>query len=106
MPEYLHQTINIILAVLAFALLLLPVIQGLRNKYGRIKTVKATVCHKQKVEGFSKYRGSGKATSFVVTFDTGKKHLYFNVPEFSYHGYRVGERGTLKYRGKWIIDFH
>ena len=106
MPVELRQIIRIVILLLSIALLLLPVIQHLQNRYGRIKTVKATVCHKQKVEFFSKYRGSGKSANYVVTFDTGKKHLYFYVPEFSYHGYRVGERGTLKYRGKWIVDFH
>ena len=106
MPEKLFHIGSNVIAVLAFVYLGVIIFRGLRNKYGRIKTVKATVCHKQTVEGFSKYAGNGKATLYSVTFDTGKKRLSFDVPEFSYHGYRVGERGTLKYRGSWIVDFH
>ena len=30
----------------------------------------------------------------------------FYVSELSYGGYRVGESGTLKYRGDRIIDFN
>ena len=49
--------------------------------------------------------GTGKAKQCYVTFLIGNKHRSFRVSEFSYHGFRNGETGTLKYRGDRLIDF-
>ncbi|MBQ6997104.1 MAG: DUF2500 family protein [Oscillospiraceae bacterium] len=75
------------------------------DRYGRVKTVKATVVHKQTVESFSKYAGNGTHTRYCVTFLIGGKRRSFYVSEFSYRGYKLNESGTLKYRGSRIIDF-
>ena len=76
------------------------------RKFGKAKTVKATVVHKQSAEIFSKYSGTGKAYKYYVTFQFNGKKKSFTVSEFSYNGYRVGESGTLKYKGERLIDFH
>ena len=76
------------------------------RKFGKAKTVKATVVHKQSAEVFSKYSGNGKAYKYYVTFQFNGKKKSFAVSEFSYNGYRVGENGTLNYKGERIIDFH
>jgi len=54
------------------------------------------------VEQFSKY---GKRVKYAVTFLTDGKKKSFYVSEFSYNGYRKGEKGTLTYQGDRLIDF-
>ena len=76
-----------------------------RDKCSPVKSVKAVVVHKQPVESFSKYSGTGMRTRYAVTFLAGKKKLSFYVSEFSYKGYRINESGTLKYKGSRLIDF-
>ena len=82
------------------------VIRTIRNKRGPVKTVQAEVVGKQTVENFSKYSGTGKTTRYVVIFSAGGRKLSFYVSEFSYKGYKKGEKGTLKYKGDRLIDFH
>ena len=80
-------------------------IRFLQDKCSPVKTIKATVVHKQTVETLSKYSGNGKRTKYAVTFQAGDKKLSFYVSEFSYRGYKVKETGTLKYKGSRLIDF-
>ena len=77
----------------------------LRSRFGRVRTVSAEVVGKQTVEWFSKYAGNGKRTRYVVNFLVEGKKKSFYVSEFSYNGYRKGERGTLTYQGDRLIDF-
>lgn len=76
-----------------------------RSKLGPVKTVKAVVVSKNKTEIFSKYAGNGKTDRYVVVFETGGKRISFYVSAFSYGGYRIGETGTLQYRGNKLIRF-
>lgn len=78
----------------------------LRNVFAPVRKVSAVVVHKQTVELFSKYDGSGKRTKYSVTFLVGDQRLSFYVSAFSYDGYRKGEKGTLTYKGDRLIDFH
>ncbi len=80
-------------------------VRFLLDRFSPVKTANATVVHKQTVETFSKYSGSGTHTRYSVTFQIGDKRRSFYVSEFSYRGYRIKESGTLKYRGSRIIDF-
>ena len=106
MPINMQNFFPMLLAVLWAAALIAMVIRAIRNKKGKVKSVPAEVVGKQTVENFSKYSGTGKATRYVVIFSAGGKKLSFYVSEFSYHGYKKGEKGTLKYRGDRLIDFH
>ena len=38
-------------------------------------------------------------------FRIDKKKKTFRISEFSYGGYRVGESGTLVYKGDKLVDF-
>lgn len=76
-----------------------------RNIFAPVTTTKATVVHKQTVESFSKYSGTGKHVKYAVTFSVNGKKRSFYVSEFSYHGYRKGETGTLTYKGDRLINF-
>ena len=92
--------ILVALSVLGLAAaILLPI----SHKFSPVRTIKAKVIDKNKVEFPSKY---GKSTKYAVVFQTeGSNKLSFYVSEFSYGGYRRGKTGTLKYQGDRIIDF-
>jgi len=55
--------------------------------------------------GTTEGQGTLKKESYIVVFDTGNKKLSFMVSEFSFANYRVGEKGTLTYKGDRLIDF-
>ncbi len=77
----------------------------LKGRFGKPRTVTAEVIGKQTVEQFSKYAGNGKRVRYVVVFLAEGKKKSFYVSEFSYHGYRKGERGKLTYQGDRLIEF-
>ena len=81
------------------------VIKQIRNKCAPIKSVHAVVVDKQIVESFSKYAGDGKHKKYVIIFSANNKKLSFYVSAFSYEGYRINEKGILKYKGDRLIDF-
>ena len=76
-----------------------------KNRYAPIKKVKAVVVDKNKVETFSKYSGTGKSEKYVVVFSVDGKKKSFYVSQFSYKGYQINEKGTLKYKGEKLIEF-
>lgn len=90
------------ISVFAFVSLLVKLI---KNRVAPIRTVKAVVLDKQKVEIFSKYSGTGKREKYVVVYSVDGKKKSFYVSQFSYGGYRLNEKGTLKYQGDKLIDF-
>ena len=106
MPENISNIVIISLflgvGVLAVVSLL---VKAVKNRCAPIKTVKAVVIDKNKVETFSKYSGNGKSEKYVIVFSVGGKKKSFFVSQFSYNGYRINEKGTLKYKGDKLIDF-
>ena len=106
MPENISNIVIISLflgvGVLAVVSLL---VKAVKNRCAPIKTVKAVVIDKNKVENFSKYSGTGKSEKYVIVFSIGGKKKSFYVSQFSYNSYRVNEKGTLKYKGDKLIDF-
>ncbi len=81
------------------------IIKAIKNKYAPIKSVKAEVVDKNIVETFDKYAGNGKHEKYVIVFSVDGKKKSFYVSRFSYGGYRVNEKGTLKYKGDKLIAF-
>ena len=77
----------------------------LRNRFAPAKTVHAKVIKKHIVPITSRYSGTGYREAYCVVFSAEGKKLSFYVSQFSYSGYRVGESGTLTYKGDRIIDF-
>lgn len=106
MPEPIAFWIVLAVLLLMLAVGIRLAVKGIRNRYGRIKTVKTTVIDKHKTQMFSKYAGSGKREKFVIVFLAEGKKRAFYVSEFSYGGYRLQETGTLRYQGNKLIDFH
>ena len=85
--------------------LLRILVRMIKNRYAPIRTVKAVVIDKHKVETFSKYSGNGKKEKYVVVFLVDGKKKSFYVSQFSFGGYRVRAKGILKYRGDKLIAF-
>ena len=106
MPENISNVIiiSLFLGVGALAVVSL-LVKTVKNRYAPIKTVKAVIIDKNKVETFSKYSGTGKSEKHVIVFSVNGKKKSFYVSQFSYNGYRVNEKGTLKYKGDKLIEF-
>lgn len=96
---------NYLLIGVLFSIYLIIFIRFCRSCFGAVKTVRATVVHKQEVELTAPRSPKGKYTKFAVTFQIEEKRKSFYVSEVSYQGYRKGDRGTLTYRGDRLIDF-
>ena len=77
-----------------------------RSRFGKPRTVNAEVIGKQAVEHYSKLAPNGTKVRYAVTFLVEGKKKSFYVSEFSYGGYRKGEKGKLTYQGDRLIDFH
>ena len=106
MPENISNIVIIALFMGLGALALVSLlVRVVKNRYAPVKTAKAVVIDKNKVETFSKYSGTGKSEKYVIVFSVGGKKKSFYVSQFSYNGYRVNERGTLKYKGDKLIEF-
>ena len=105
MSSNVSNILGILFLSLWFVVAVIYSVRLLRSKFGPVRTVKAIVVDKNKVEVFSKYAGSGKNKKYVIVFEANGKKLSFYVSEFSFGGYRVGETGMLKYRGDRLIDF-
>ena len=106
MPENISNIIiiSLFLGVGALAVVSL-LLKAVKNRYAPIKTVQAVVIDKNRVETFSKYSGTGKREKYVIVFSMGGKKKSFYVSQFSYNGYRINEKGTLKYKGDKLIEF-
>ena len=106
MPENISNIVIISLfmgiGVLAVGSILVKLV---KNRYAPIKTVKAVIIDKHIVETFSKYSGNGKSEKYVIVFSIDGKRKSFYVSQFSYDGYKVNEKGTLKYKGDKLIAF-
>ena len=96
---------NIAMILLCISPMIAISISLYRRKWAPIKSVAAQVINKNKFETFSKYSPTGKNANYVIVFSINGKKKSFKVSEFSYDGYKVNEKGTLKYRGNTIISF-
>ena len=106
MPENISSILIISLFIGIGALALGRIIvRSIRNRFAPIRAVKAVVIDKNKIESFSKYSGNGKSEKYVIVFSIDGKKKSFYVSQFSYNGYRVNEKGTLKYKGDKLIEF-
>ena len=81
------------------------IVRTIKNRYAPIKKVKAVIIDKNKIESFSKYSGSGQTEKYVIVFSVNGKKKSFYVSQFSYNGYKVNEKGILKYKGHKLISF-
>lgn len=95
--------ISIIIFVICWFLIIK---KFLLNNRKSVIAVKARVVDKYKSHIPSRYPGIAGEDRYVVVFETNNKRLSFNVSEFSCNNYRLGEKGTLRYKGSQIISFN
>lgn len=105
MPGNMYNIIMWCFWALLAVVWIIAIVRTIGKRFAPLKTVKAEVIDKHKVEFFSKYAENGKHTRYVVTFLAESKKLSFYVSEFSYGGYRKGEKGKLTYKGDKLVDF-
>ena len=106
MPENLSSIVMFSLFIGVGALAMGSIlIRALKNRTAPIKTVNAVVIDKNTIETFSKYSGNGKSEKYVIVFTADGKKKSFYVSQFSYDGYRIGEKGKLTYKGDKLISF-
>ena len=69
------------------------------------KSVKAVVVDKYKYDTLAPRSPTGKNTTYAVIFLVSGKRKRFYVSPLGYDGYRIGESGTLKYKGTRLLGF-
>ena len=100
MPEIIN-IISVVFFLLCWLLIILRIIS---TRISSVKSVKAEVVDKYESTLVSNYPGT-QSEKYIVVFKSEKKKLSFNVSEFTYGDYRIGEKGTLKYKGNIMISF-
>ncbi len=103
MPNNLY--LNLIPLAFGALILVCLLFRLAANCLAPVKTVKAVVSDKNVIQGFSKYSGNGKSEKYVIVFTADGKKKSFYVSQFSYDGYRIGEKGKLTYKGDKLISF-
>ena len=91
--------------ILVLALWVFLTVRYFINRFSKTKNVSATVKDKYIMQCHSKIPNIFKGKLYVVVFSTGDKTLSLYVSSFSYSGYKLKEKGTLRYRGNRVIDF-
>ncbi len=106
MPEPVNKIIGLLAIACTLFVFGKIIYQIVRDKYARVKTIKAQVADKFKADKFTKIYGPAARTpQYYVVFQIDGKKKSFPVAEFSYDGYKIGQRGTLKYKGGRLVDF-
>ena len=99
LPSTIMLGLMILVSLLAFG-------RWALKRMAPVKTVQAKVIDKHITKiAYSKTGAYGKKERYCVVFQVEGKKLSFYVSEFSYNGYRKGEKGKLTYKGDRIIDF-
>ena len=107
MGNILGFSVCVIAGVLCFGLWISVVIRLLSKKFVAVKTADAVVIDKHIADNvnYSKWQSLFPCKNCVIIFDCDGRRVHFNVAEISYDNYIIGQRGTLKYRGRTLIDF-
>ncbi len=97
--------IGLTLVLLLFAFTVFCILKkAFWHKIAPIKTVKARVVAKDNSKLPSRYASSAQPPCRVI-FDVKGKTKAFTVSGFSYNSYKLGEEGTLTYKGDRVISF-
>ncbi len=98
--------VNIAFACLMAVIVLGIAVRVLRDRFSAVKEVGAEIVNKQSYENLRhSWQRVANTKKYVVTFQTERGKMHFDVSEFSYNGYRIGEKGTLTYQGTRLVDF-
>ncbi len=95
---------ELIPVVLVFGLMILCYLNIFRKRFAKVQKVRAQLVEKYTYMPVSRSNVNTKVYVLVFETENGKR-LSFNVSEFSYGGYKVKKKGTLKYKGDMILEF-
>ena len=101
----MYNIFNIILAVVFLLCWVLIIRKIILSRFSKVKKVKAKISDKYIPRIISNYPGAFKPKRYVVVFETKNEKLSFDVSEFSYGNYKIGDEGTLNYKGTKLISF-
>lgn len=101
--EKISEVLNDMVPVFFLAIALLALMRIVKKSCAPVKSVKAELCEKYSYETVSQHQVASRV--YVLVFEADGKRLSFNVSEFSYGGYKVKKKGTLKYKGDRLISF-
>lgn len=99
--------VNVFFVLVGLIILVGILIRAAKNTIAKEQQAQAVVVNKQYYQQrvIRKQSNPYDEDCYVVTFKVGDKKLSFCVSEFSYHDYKVNQKGMLRYRGTKIIDF-
>lgn len=97
--------INIIFILVFLICWVLIIIRLVHTRFAPVKTIKAQIVDKYKLNTKSIYPKTFKGDMCKVVFKTKNKKLSFLVSQITFDNYKKGQKGTLKYKGNKIIDF-
>ena len=103
--EQAYQIVSTLVWVALAGLMAVVICKQVKNRLAPERSVKAEVVDKYTSRTVDKHTGASRQ-QFHVVFSVDGKKKGFLVSEFSYGGYHLREKGTLKYKGDRIIDFH
>ncbi len=100
--------INIVFALIGAVIFVGIVLRFSKDIFSKEKTIYVTVtdkkCYKKVV--YSKMQAPNEKKKYTITFlSKNSKKLYFDVNEFSYKDFKIGEKGNLTYKGNKLIEF-
>lgn len=107
MGNIFGNIVNFIFALIGAIIVIGIIIKLTINLFSKEKSIKAIVVDKQSYDEqiYRKSQAPFEKKKYVITFQCGNKHRYFDVSELSYNGYRVNQKGILRYKGSQLIDF-
>lgn len=107
MENIINIIVTVVFAILGVSLFASIMIRLIKDRFSAEKTVKATLIDKNtyKEQVASRAEAAYPKQRYVVVFDCNGKKKSFYVSEFSYNGYRKGEKGYLTYKGSRMIGF-
>ncbi len=105
MQNFGNSILNLLVIALVIICWGLVAFRFIKSRCANVRTVKAVITDKYKNDCVSRIQGTFKSVTYTVVFSIGKKKLAFDVSEYSFGNFRVGQKGTLTYKGGRLIDF-
>ena len=107
MEKLIGCAVNIFFIAVGAVILTGIAIRVLRRFAGAERVVVARVANKQIVYDvhYSKIAAPTDTRKYIVSFETARGILHFEVSPVTYDDYTLNRRGVLKYRGGRLIDF-
>lgn len=107
MENYVGTVVNCVFVLCAVVIFVGIILRVLKDRFSHEKSAKATVVDKNTFRDRALLFHQAPHTThrYVVTFDLNGKRMRFYVSELSYQSYKIGDKGTLVYKGLRLIDF-